>query len=394
MGELATELTSFMKYDFNELMRQSFLRAAMEGMHCCTHPDLASNTAVPPKRRRLYSPRRTVSRCEGLVGSLYWLHVKARERESDAIVIQRAFRKYRSNIASNRDCPLTCDRMNWNNSVKLISANGIVTAYTLSSLLRYLRVQNKWECPVTKTAINSMTVLKLVWRARELGQNAEGLMELYKARDKLGSRQTERTNYVLALERECTSLLDQAVQACESVTLEEEDLQTIVNEEVIPLWRDTVNIMRSADVVATSSMLIMEYFRIKHLRERCADVWEYLPALQYELVREIQACVQTARTQCEPREVYERVLAIQSNALSEAETDLYGTTLRLRRAMGSSRTAPPSVRQRVLETLFFRPNLPRIWQPGPRRRVYPVARSPASTSTTASVPSFFSQTLE
>lgn len=169
------------------------------------------------------------------------------------------------------DCPLTLEPIPVNDSVKIVSPEGRIVAYTCSALLKYFRETYDFRCPLLRFQYVMPQIRILQIRAFKLGIPALDLINAFVNREVRKEQLSEQDNALTGLERTCAEVFSNAIRIAEDDTIEQDDVYVKLEADVLPEWRAHVACFINMEPERCRAMLVVELSRIDEYIKRVLD---------------------------------------------------------------------------------------------------------------------------
>lgn len=162
-------------------------------------------------------------------------------------------------------CPISQDAITLPLCFRFVSASRHVFAFSLDSLVAYLRSSGRFRCPCTQESFNSVVVSRIERRAIAAGVTAQGLRGVFEMRSAVLHREIEHSNRLLAYENSCGADLEEAIEICADDSLTRDRALRYLQRDVLPQWRQTCNEYLRLSRTACMVMLQSNAERLRRL---------------------------------------------------------------------------------------------------------------------------------
>lgn len=162
-------------------------------------------------------------------------------------------------------CPITLDAIPKNDCVKIVTPEGKVWVYTLTSLLDYFRETADYRCPLTRFEFDLPRIKYIKHRAFNLGIPAFTLVQDYHRRDLAKQQKLEHENAISGLESICGELFAEAIN---QLALGVDQMLVNIETMILPEWKSHLRILAGMDKERCINMLNIEKTRLTELIQR------------------------------------------------------------------------------------------------------------------------------
>ena len=162
-------------------------------------------------------------------------------------------------------CPISQDAIELPKCFRFVSTSGHVFAFSVDSLVAYLRSSGRFKCPCTQEVFNAIVVSRIERRAISAGLAAQGLRGVFEMRSAVLHRETEHSNRLLAYENSCGADLEEAIEICADYTLTRDRAMRYLQRDVMPQWRQTCTEYMRISSSACTVMLRSNSERLRRL---------------------------------------------------------------------------------------------------------------------------------
>lgn len=164
-------------------------------------------------------------------------------------------------------CPITLEAIPRDDSATIVTPEGYVWIYTLTSLLDYFRETADFRCPLTRFEFDLPRIKQLKRRAIKLGIPAFTLVQDYHRRDLAKQQKQEHENALTGLESICGELFAEAIN---QLSKGEDTDKMLINIEtmILPEWKSHLRILAGMEKERCINMLTVEKTRLTELLSR------------------------------------------------------------------------------------------------------------------------------
>jgi len=165
-------------------------------------------------------------------------------------------------------CPITLEKIPTRNSIKIILPNGVIYAYTLTSLVKYIKNSGEFNCVCTRIEFKLPTIKRIQSKAFALGfLRPNQLITMFEDRENIRKRVIEHQNAILAIETSCQIVFGQMLAVCADDEIDTDSALEEIENQLFPEWYELISDFRNFDIESSRVLLQSNKMRIEQLRQ-------------------------------------------------------------------------------------------------------------------------------
>lgn len=230
-----------------------------------SHPK-EENTLRKIMETHLDDASRSPTACAKRIQSFWKRYHKGTKTNND--VEDEAEEGFVRSNGKNVICPVTQDKIPFDDAFALESSTGHQTVYTATGLARYIVNTSNFSCPCSRIPITEASVARLEGKLVDIDDwhyFPGHLLRMYYNRDAQIRQRAENSNYIIAYENACGLIMSEMCDLAANLTMDSRHVYQKIIHDLIPEWHHHVHLFFRVDYDACYSMLRSDKEKLRRL---------------------------------------------------------------------------------------------------------------------------------